>query len=212
MGVEEDVGVRGDDQAQNEEVDDVEEAAWSQCSGRPCETAHWYLRDTPEDLSSCLDEPGSVRIPIAPNFAKTYLPRHITYLGDRLQRILSLSSSEATELSASESEGGCDEHRAEPFEPVPERTRILPILPANVSSVVSRYATTIDDNTQDNESRTRQNLHHTQHKLDLTIASHAEELHRGQYHEEDGNPDSNIDISSTGPERNRETGCRDFEW
>lgn len=29
VGVEEDVGVRGDDQAQNEEVDDVKEAAWS---------------------------------------------------------------------------------------------------------------------------------------------------------------------------------------
>ena len=72
--------------------------------------------------------------------------------------------------------------RAKPFESILERARIMPVMGPNISAMVGRYTTTVDDNAKDNESDTSYDFDHGQHKLNFSIPSDSKDLDDAEKH------------------------------
>ena len=126
---EEEVGVGGDDQADDEGVDDVEE------------------EDAPEDL----------------------------FRGPRkgLHRVRSFGGRKASQLRTAEGEGRGHEDGAEALEAVAERTRIVPVVRANVATRIGRNSTAVDNDTENDEAGAGQDLDDGQYKLDYTVLANS---------------------------------------
>lgn len=151
--------------------------------------------------------------------------------GKRFPGIGGFGGCEADQLRASEGECGGDEDGAKSLETIAERARLIPILAANVSARIRLYPTAIDHDSEDDEAEDGKNLDDAEKELDCSIelvitssrascrglqrsltfavASNAENLNGCQDKEEDGNPDSDVDVCS--PILDRDTGRCDFE-
>ena len=120
--------VRRDDQADQEQVDNVED------------------EDTPDNL---------LRSP-----------------GDLLGGVLGLSCGKADELGTGIGEGGSDEDTTEAVEAVQEGgPRCVPVSGTNVASVVGWDTTTVDDNSENNETQTGSDLDDTDDEFDLSMSA-----------------------------------------
>lgn len=163
-GGTQEAGVVGrDNEAENEEVDNVEES------------------NTPEDL----------------------LASH----WDGLARVVGLSGSKTDELSTTKGESGDDEDTSETVEAVLERTRVVPVLGAEVALVAN--ATAVDYDTEDDEADAGSNLDETENKLNLSVSADAKDLDDGEDDEEDSNPDTHVEVIA--PELDGDTGGNEFE-
>jgi len=126
--------------------------------------------------------------------------------GDRSAGVGRLSGSKTNHLSTTEGESSDDKDSTETLE-AGESTRVAPVLGANVALVAN--TTTVDDNTEDDETNTGADLDDGEHKLDLTISSNTEELDTNESDKEDTDPDSHVDIFS--PELDGDRGGDQFE-
>lgn len=73
-------------------------------------------------------------------------------LGQFDPRIPRLGGSQTNKFRAGEGEGGCDEDTAETFEAVVESTWFVPRASSEVSSIVTRHAAAVDDDSKDDET------------------------------------------------------------
>ena len=165
--------VGGDDEAEEEERDHVEEG------------------DTPEHL--------------------------LGGLGDRLSWVGGFCCGETHQLSSTEGKGGSDEHGAETLEAVAECTWLVPVVGADVASVVSGNSTAVDDNTEEDETDNCSHLDQAKNELDLTIAADTEDVDNNDAEQEDCDPDTDVDGRSAsvvwvGPEGDCDTGGGELEW
>ena len=73
-------------------------------------------------------------------------------------RIGGLGCGKADKFGAAEGEGGGDEDGAETFKTVAKGTRVVPVVGADVASVVCGHTAAVDDNTEDDEAADCDNL------------------------------------------------------
>jgi hypothetical protein len=126
--------------------------------------------------------------------------------GDRPAGVGRLSSSQTNHLSTTEGEGSDNEDSAETLE-AGERTRVVPVLNADVALVTD--TTAVDDNTKDDEANTGADLDDGENKLNLAVTADTKDLDNHEDDEEDGDPDSHVDIFS--PELDGDGGGDEFE-
>lgn len=126
--------------------------------------------------------------------------------GDRLAGVGRLGSGQTNHLSTTEGEGSNDEDTAETLE-VGESTGVVPVLGANVSLVAG--TTTVDDNTEDDETNTGADLDDTEDEFDFSVAADSEDLDDDEGGQEDGNPHCHVDILS--PELDGDGGSDQLE-
>ena len=141
-------------------------------------------------------------------------PEHLLGgLGDRLSWVGGFSSSKTDKLSSTERERGGHEHGAESLEAISERTRLVPVVCANVASGISWDTSTVDNNTEDDEADDCSDLDNAKNELDFTVAPNTKDVDQNNTEQEDCNPYTDIDgrsssIIRVGPERNSNTGSR----
>lgn len=126
--------------------------------------------------------------------------------GDRTAGIGRLSSSQTNHLSTTEGEGSDNEDGAETLE-AGESTRVVPVLNTDVALVTD--TTAVDDNTEDDEANTGADLDDGENKLNLTVTADTKDLDNHKDDEEDGDPDSHVDIFS--PELDGDGSGDEFE-
>lgn len=126
--------------------------------------------------------------------------------GDRTAGIGRLSSSQTNHLSTTEGEGSDNEDSAETLE-AGESTRVVPVLNTDVALVTD--TTAVDDNTEDDEANTGADLDDGENKLNLTVTADTKYLDNHEDDEEDGDPDSHVDIFS--PEFDGDGSGDEFE-
>lgn len=85
----------------------------------------------------------------------------------------------------------------------------MPVACSNVAPVVCGDASTIDDNSKDDESQYSNDLDQRKDKFDFTISSNAEDLYANKEHQEDGDP--NADVYVRTPILNGYRGGRQFK-
>jgi hypothetical protein len=126
--------------------------------------------------------------------------------GDGSAGVGRLGSSKTNHLSTTERESSNDKDGAETLE-AGESTGVVPVLGADVALVAN--TTTVDDNTEDDETNTGADLDDGEHKLDLTVTSNTKDLDTNESDKEDRDPDSHVDIVS--PELDGDGGGDQFE-
>jgi hypothetical protein len=179
VGVEK-VGVAGgNNETKDEEADDVEES------------------DTPEDLLDSLRK--------------------------SLSGVGGFSGCETDQLSTTEGKGGSNEYTAEALEAIAECLPIAPISDSDVSTSVGRNTANIDNNAENDETNACHDLDDGENEFNLTVGSHAQELDSAllklvnedelqdrkiayQSNQEDGNPHTDVDVSSSFPELDGDRG------
>ena len=114
-------------------------------------------------------------------------------LGDGLARVGGFSCSETNKLSSTKGKGSGHEHGAESLEAVSERTWLVPVVSANVASAVGGNATTVNDNTQDDETDDCGNLDQAKNEFDLAITTDTEEIDNHDADQEDCDPNTDVD-------------------
>jgi len=132
---------------------------------------------------------------------------------DSLRKSLSgvggLCSCKTNQLSTTEGEGSGNEDTAEALEAIAEGLTVLPVLHSNVASSVSRDTTDVNHNTEDDETNAGHDLDNRKNELDFSVCSHTKELNCAESNEEDSNPHTNVDVSSSFPEVNSDrSGCK----
>lgn len=86
---------------------------------------------------------------------------------ERLPRISGLSSGKTDKLSTTESKGSVDEDRAESFEAILERARIVPVVGTEVSAVGFRVDTSaVNNDSKNDETDDRCDFDDTKNELD----------------------------------------------
>ena len=70
-----------------------------------------------------------------------------------------------TKLGTTESKSGIRENGDETFEPIVESSRIVPVMCANVSTVVGGNSSTVNDDSHDNEPNASNHLDDSQDEL-----------------------------------------------
>jgi hypothetical protein len=107
--------------------------------------------------------------------------------GDRLSGVSSLSGGEANHFSTTKGKGGNGEDSAEALE-VGESTRVVPVLGTEVALITD--TTTVDDDTEDDESQASADLDGGQDEFDLSVTTNTKDLNNGESDEEDSDPNS----------------------
>jgi len=87
----------------------------------------------------------------------------------------------------------------------------VPELGADVATVVSRDATAVDNDGEDDEPDAGGDLDDREDKLDLTVSADAEDLDDRERYQEDGDPDADIDLGASLPIVNRDGSGSDLE-
>lgn len=64
----------------------------------------------------------------------------------------------------------------------------MPVSSANVTSVVSRNTTTVDDDSENHETDTSDDLHHTEYEFDLAVTLDTKDLDEGKSKEQGNDP------------------------
>ena len=131
---------------------------------------------------------------------------------DALERVGCLGGSKTSQLSATESERSRDEHATEALKAIAECTLwCMPVLAANIATVIGRNAAAIDDDGEDDEACTGDDLDDGEDEFNFSIATNAEDLDDDERNEEDGNPYPLVDVASACPVLESDTGGGDFE-
>lgn len=127
------------------------------------------------------------------NIEQANTPEHLLgSLGDSLSWVVRFGSGKTNQLSSSESESSSDEDGAETLEAVAERARVVPVVSSNIASLVGRYATTVDDNSQDDETDDSNNLDRTENEFDFTVTLGSEHVDNDNHSQEDSDPYTNV--------------------
>lgn len=92
-----------------------------------------------------------------------------------------------------------------------KRSGVVPIFRPNVATRISRDPAAVNDDTQNDESGTRDNLNDREHKLDLTVSTHTENLDDNQCDKENGDPHSDVLLCRIWPEVERKAGGGELE-
>ena len=132
-------------------------------------------------------------------------------LRQSLSGVGSFGSSKTNKLSTTESKGSSNKDTAEALETVDKSSGLVPVFCANVTTSISGNTTNIDDDTKDDETDACNDLDDRKNEFDLTIGADTEELDGRKSDKENGNPDANVDASSTFPEIDGDRGSSKFE-
>lgn len=145
-------------------------------------------------------------------------PEHLlARRGDALPRVVRLSSCQANKLGTAECKG-CDcKYTRKPVKPILKRPGIYPVLRSEVSLVtlqnksaytryedrrisffffrrITYHTTSVDDNTQNDETSASRNLDHAEYELNFTITPDSKKLYNDQNGEEGGDPDGRAQV------------------
>lgn len=88
----------------------------------------------------------------------------------------------------------------------------MPVLSADVATGIGGNTTAVDDNSEDDETRTSQNLDHGEDELDLTETLDTKDVDDSESNKKDSDPDGRVDLGTTLPELNRNTSSSNLEW
>ena len=122
--------------------------------------------------------------------------------GNSLAGVRGLSGRETDKLGTTEGKGSDDEDTSEAIEAVLERTGVVPVLGTEVALVAD--TTAVDDDAEDDETRAGNDLDGAENELNLSVAADTKDLDDGEDDEEDGDPDTLVDILA--PELNGNRG------
>lgn len=134
-------------------------------------------------------------------------------LWEGLAGVGSFSSGKTDQLSSTESERSIDEDGAESLESIAGSTGVAPVLCANVTTGISWDTTTVNDDTQEDETNDGNDLDQTKHEFDLTVTTNTEDVDDNDKNKEDGDPDTDVDgvFHVISPESNCDTSSSKFE-
>ena len=76
-----------------------------------------------------------------------------------------------------------------------ESSRIAPVPATDITSIIGRDSTTIDNYAKNNEAEDCNDLDEGERELDLTIAEHSKDLDGAEEDQEDSDPDRDVNVS-----------------